>query len=256
MLEYGNLRKNLNPHVSVDCVIFGFDFQELNVLLIEREEGYIENNGSLKPARGALALPGDHIHEDEKLDQAAARVLKELTNLDNIFLEQFHAFGHPNRVKNEADKKWMQTIRAEPDARVITIAYYSLVRLDRYNPQASSFAKHAAWFLVSNIPELAFDHNLIIMRALEAIRRTLMSEPIGFELLPPKFTLSQLRRLYETILGKELEKRNFRRKILKKDFLIPLEEKQTGVPHKAARLFQFDKEKYESHQTEKYDFTF
>ncbi len=107
MMEYGKLRNDLNPHVSVDCVIFGFDGQELNVLLIEREEGYFKENGSSTPAMGALALPGDHIREDEKLDQSADRVLKELTNLDNIYLEQFHAFGHPERVKNEADKKWM-----------------------------------------------------------------------------------------------------------------------------------------------------
>lgn len=253
-LEYGKRRNDLNPHVSVDCVIFGFDFQELNVLLIERDEGYIEENGNQKPARGALALPGDHIREDEKLDQSAARVLKELTNLDNIFLEQFHAFGHPNRIKNESDRKWMQTIRAQPNARVITVAYYSLVRLDMYNPKASSFAKHAAWFPVSTIPELAFDHNLILSRALEAIRRRIMREPIGFELLPPKFTLSQLRRLYETILGRELEKRNFRRKIVKAGFLIPLDEKQKGVPHKAAQLFSFNKEKYENLKTIRYDF--
>jgi 8-oxo-dGTP diphosphatase len=245
--------RDLNPHVSVDCVIFGFDFQELNVLLIEREEGYIEGN-DIHTKRGALALPGDHIREDEKLDESAERVLYELTNLKNIFLEQFHAFGHPNRVKNEIDRKWMETIRAEPNARVITVAYYSLVRLDMYLPSASSFAKHAAWFPISNIPELAFDHNLIVNRALESLRQKLRSEPIGFELLPPRFTLSQLQRLYETILGKELEKRNFRRKILKKDFLIPLDEKQQGVPHKAARLFEFDKQQYESLKTTKYDF--
>ncbi len=237
----------------MDCVIFGFDFQELNVLLIEREEGYIEENkNNIK--RGALTLPGDHIREDEQLDESAARVLHELTNLDNIFLEQFHAFGHPNRVKNETDRKWMESIRAEPNARVITVAYYSLVRLDMYSPSASSFAKHAAWFPISSIPELAFDHNLIVDRALQALRQKLRNEPIGFELLPPKFTLSQLQKLYETILGKELEKRNFRRKILKKDFLIGLDEKQQGVPHKAARLFKFDKEQYEGLKTTKYDF--
>ena len=162
--------RDLNPHVSVDCVIFGFDNVDLNVLLIEREEGYIEENAisNAKPARGALALPGDHIREDEKLDQAAARVLKELTNLDNIFLEQFHAFGHPNRVKNEADRKWMKNIRAEPDARVITVAYYSLVRLDRYNPQASSFAKHAAWFPVSSSVWKTITTNNVLIKGREA----------------------------------------------------------------------------------------
>lgn len=253
-MAINNLKnRDLNPHVSVDCVIFGFDFQELNVLLIEREEGYIEENETYTK-RGALALPGDHIREDEDLDESAARVLHELTNLNNIFLEQFQAFGHPNRVKSDADRKWMESVRAKPDARVITVAYYSLVRLDMYSPSASSFAKHAAWFPISSVPELAFDHNLILNQALLALRQKLRNEPIGFELLPPKFTLSQLQKLYETILGKELEKRNFRRKILKKDFLVSLDEKQQGVPHKAARLFQFDKEQYESLKTTKYDF--
>ncbi len=121
--------------------------------------------------------------------------------------------------------------------------------------KASSFAKQAAWFPVSKVPELAFDHNQIVNKALEALRQKLKNEPIGFELLPPKFTLSQLRKLYETILGQPLEKRNFRRKMLKKDILITLDEKQKGVPHKAAKLFMFDKERYESLKTEKYGFS-
>ncbi len=237
------------PNISADCVIFGFDFEKLNVLLIERDEGFHEN-GSVDQ-KGMLALPGDHIMEDEDLDQAAQRVLKELTGLENIYLEQFSAFGNPNRVKNENDRKWMKFIRAEPDARVITVAYYSLVRLDQYKPSASSFARQAAWYPVNEIPELAFDHNLIVEQALKALRLKLRNEPVGFELLPKKFTLSQLRKIYEVIFDEELEKRNFRRKFLKKGILIPLDEKQTGVPHKAARLFQFDKRSYEDAAADK-----
>ena len=189
---------SINPNVSVDCVIFGFDFERLNVLLIEREEGYHEENDV--PKKGMLALPGDHIQENEDLDQAATRVLKELAGLENIFLEQFQAFGNPNRVKNEYDRKWMQFIRAEPDARVITIAYYSLVGLDQYKLAAASFARKAAWYPVAALPILAFDHNDIVAEALKSLRLKLKNEPVGFELLPEKFTLSQLQKLYEVIL--------------------------------------------------------
>jgi hypothetical protein len=242
---------SITPNVSVDCVIFGFDFSELKVLLIEREEGDFEN---APETPGMLALPGDHITNNEDLDQGAERVLKELTGLENIFLEQFKAFGSPKRVNNESDKKWMNFIRAKPDVRVVTIAYYSLVKLGQYEPQASSFARHAAWVPVSEIPVLAFDHNEIVEEALNSLRLKLKHEPVGFELLPKKFTLSQLQRLYEIIIGTEFEKRNFRRKILKNNLLIPLDEKQTGVPHKAARLYQFDRENYEKAKEERHGF--
>ncbi len=243
---------SITPNVSVDCVIFGFDFTELKVLLIEREEGDYANEPD-KP--GILALPGDHILSDEDLDQAAERVLRELSGLENIYLEQFKAFGHPSRVNNETDRKWMNFIRAEPNARVITVAYYSLIKLKHYETQAASFAKRAIWQPVSEIPILAFDHNEIVESALRSLRLKLKNEPVGFELLPKKFTLSQLQKLYEIIMGTEFEKRNFRRKILKKDILISLDEKQIGVPHKAARLYQFDREGYERAKEESYNFT-
>ena len=158
-------------------------------------------------------------------------------------------------MNNELDKKWMKFIRAEPDVRVVTVGYYSLVKLGQYKPEAASFARHAVWQPISEIPILAFDHNEIVNEALKSLRLKLKNEPVGFELLPKKFTLSQLQRLYEIIMGTEFEKRNFRRKILKKNILIPLEEKQVGVPHKAARLYQFDKEGYERATGENYSFT-
>jgi 8-oxo-dGTP diphosphatase len=225
----------ITPNLSVDCVIFGFDFTELKVLLIEREEGDFANEPD-KP--GMLALPGDHIYANEDLDQAAERVLKELTGLENIYLKQVKTFGNPTRMNNELDKKWMKFIRAEPDVRVVTVGYYSLVKLGQYKPEAASFARHAVWQPISEIPILAFDHNEIVNEALKSLRLKLKNEPVGFELLPKKF-----------------EKRNFRRKILKKNILIPLEEKQVGVPHKAARLYQFDKEGYERATGENYSFT-
>lgn len=243
----------LNPNVSVDCVIFGFEQDQLHVLLIER------NTEISNTTPSNLALPGDLIREDEDLDQAARRVLKELTGLDNIYMDQFKAFGNPNRVNTEDDRQWLESIRSQPDARVITIAYYSLIKLDEYTqPTASSFAKQVEWHPLTEVKKLAFDHNIILNTALDSLRLKLQNEPIGFELLPDKFTLSQLKRLYEVILDtpKPLDKRNFRRKILKNNYLIELNEKQTNVPHKAAKLYQFDKVAYDGIKSDKSNFIF
>lgn len=226
----------LNPNVSVDCVIFGFDGQDLNVLLIDRKDHGVLGEDP--------AIPGDLIRESENLNNAARRVLHELTGLQNIFLEQLGAFGDPNRISKEQDLDWLKSVRAEPSARVITVAYYSLIRSDSYEIAASSFAKRAYWQPIKRLPELAFDHNKIVNNALDNLKFRIKYQPIGFELLPEKFTLRQLQKLYEAILGIELDKRNFRRKILKMQFLIPSEEKQEGVPHKPAQYFMFDKHIY------------
>jgi 8-oxo-dGTP diphosphatase len=247
-----NNKSKLNPHVSVDCVIFGFDFDELKVLLIERENPSSEGGLSIRN----FSLPGNLISDDENLDQSAKRVLYELTGLTNIFLEQFYAFGDPERVKRKHDTEWLKSIREEPSARVITVAYYSLVKLDAYIPTASSFAKKAEWYPITSIPALSFDHNHIVNKAIETLKLKLQSQPLGFELLPEKFTLGQLQKLYEVVLGTELDKRNFRRKILNKKILVPLIEKQKGVPHKQAQLFMFDKEKYEEVKNTYFGFDF
>jgi len=226
-----------NPNVSVDCVIFGFDESGLKLLLIERDYGNIKPPESLSRD---LLLPGDLINDDEDLDQAAKRVLFELTHLSDIYLEQFHAFGDPNRVTKESDKFWLQGIRKEPQARVITVAYFSLIKPDLYLPEASSFAKRAEWVPVLNIPELAFDHNQIVEKALAALRGKILHSSIIFELLPEKFTLGQLQKVFETVLGKNMDKRNFRRKVIGKKMVKALDEKQEDVPHKRAQLFTFD----------------
>jgi 8-oxo-dGTP diphosphatase len=239
-----------NPHISVDCVIFGFQEGDLKVLLIERSYAHSADSAL---AGKDLLLPGDLVFDNEDLDTSAKRILKELTNLENIFLEQFHAFGDPNRVRKSTDKNWLESIRSEPQARVITIAYYSLVKLDDYKPSASSFARNAYWHSLTQMPELGFDHNEIVNDALKALKKKIQTHPIGFELLPKKFTLSQLQKLYETIIGHALDKRNFRRQIIKKGILKPLLEKQKHVPHKRAQLFEFDKEKYELMNKEDYE---
>jgi 8-oxo-dGTP diphosphatase len=242
---------DLNPHVSVDCVIFGFDFEELKVLLIERglPDGQIP--GQQQPA---LMLPGDLVYDNENLDQSALRVLKALTSLENIYLEQFSAFGEPSRVTKEQDLAWLRSMRSNPDARVITIGYYSLVPLDKFKPAPSFFARSADWCPVSQVPVLAFDHNDILSAALARLKYKARVEPIGFELLPQKFTLGHLQKLYEAILGVTLDKRNFRRKIMSRGILVELEEKQLGVPHKPAKLYQFDSDQYERLKGNSFDF--
>jgi 8-oxo-dGTP diphosphatase len=209
------------PALTVDCVVFGYDDeQELKVMLIQRD---------IPPFQGKWALPGGFIHLDESLEASAIRELKEETGIENVFLEQLYTFGEVER---------------DPRERVVTVAYYALINLSRQIIKATTDARDAAWFSLNKIPELAFDHQKILQVALNRLKAKVRYEPIGFELLPKKFTLSQLQKLYENILGQPLDKRNFRRKILKMGLLIPLEEMQTGVSHRAARLYQFDEQKY------------
>lgn len=222
----------INPNVSVDCVVFGFDTQSLKVLLIEQKP--VEG----KP--GHKALPGDLVLNDESLDDAASRVLKELTGIEGIFLRQFHTFGDPNRVKKVEDLDWLQSYRDQPDARVITVGYYALVKMDEFATEASSFAERVFWQDLHDIPGLAFDHNSIFNSAHSRLREEFENRRVGFELLPEKFTLSQLQSLYEAIEDRELDKRNFRKKVLKEKLVTPLEEKQTGVVHKPARLYSLN----------------
>lgn len=236
----------LNPNVSVDCVIFGFDLEKLNVLVIDRGENQLAENVR-------LALPGNLIYNNENLEQAAYRVLEELTSLKDIYLEQIGAFGDLNRICKEADRAWLQSIRAEPEARVITVAYFSLVKMEDYMPHAASFAKNAAWIPANEITDLAFDHYDILQAARNKLKEKIKIQPIGFNLLPEKFTLSQLHKLYESILDKDLDKRNFRRKVQKLDILTNLNEKQEGVPHKPSELYKFNEEKYQEITQNGYD---
>ncbi len=206
------------PALTVDCVVFGFDGGDLQVLLIRR---------ALEPFQNRWALPGGFVHLDETLDEAARRELEEETGLREVFLEQLHTFGAVDR---------------DPRERVVSVAYYALVK-----PSAATAATDAAeadWFPVASVPPLAFDHADILAAALERLRNKLRREPVGFELLPPKFTLSQLQRLYEAVLGTTLDKRNFRKKVLGYDLLVPLKEKHREGAHRPAQLFRFDPVKY------------
>lgn len=209
------------PNLSVDCVVFGLDEQDLlKVLLIQRK---------LPPFEGKWALPGGFVHVDESLEFAALRELREETGIEKVYLEQLYTFGEVGR---------------DPRDRVVSVAYYALVNLSEHRIQATTDASDAAWFAVTNLPHLAFDHDKILATALTRLKGKVRYEPIGFELLPKKFTLSQLQKLYETVLGQKLDKRNFRKKIIKMHFLVELNETQKHVSHRAARFYQFDEQKY------------
>ena len=236
MTEQVKSAQPVSVDISVDCVIFGFDDEKLKLLLIEQAQ---PEGATL--SRTQMALPGDLVKDEESLHNAAERVLEELTNLRGIYLKQFHTFGNPERVRGLKDQEWLRSFRAHPERRVVTVGYYSLVKMEDYNPQASSFASKAVWVDVYRVPELAFDHNEITLSALKMLRHELIADNIGFELLPEKFTLSQLQKLYEIILDKKLDKRNFRKNVLKNESVKALNEKQTGVLHKPAQLFTFDR---------------
>ncbi len=227
----------LNPNISIDCVVFGFDLEKLMVLTIER-------GADAEAKKLRLALPGDLILDNQDLDANAYRILQELTGLKNIFMEQIGAFGDPKRTENEGDKEWLKFIREKPKARVVTIAYYSLVNINDCTLQPSSFAKSAQWLPVKEIEELAFDHSLILKAGIDKLKLDLGTKPIGYHLLPEKFTLSQLNNLYQAILDRPIDKRNFRRKMNKLDFLIDLKEKQKDVAHKPSSLVKFNLPKY------------
>ncbi len=220
--------------ISVDCVVFGFDEEQLKVLLIEQMPP--EDTASIEKR---YALPGDLLLVDEGLDEAVSRVLMQLTSLENLYMEQFQTFGNPDRVSGLKDQEWLRAFRQNPEARVVTVGYYSLVKMEDYNPKADSFASETVWMNLSDVPQLAFDHNQILETALESLREKIKYHPIGFELLPAKFTLSQLQQLNETVLGDQLDKRNFRRKVQKMDSVVALDEKQKGVVHKPARLYAY-----------------
>ena len=228
-------------HLSVDCVLFGYDDDGLKVLLInQKEDGYHNISG-----RPMSQLPGDLILMEEGLDEAAERVLYELTQIKGVYLKQFQAYGDPNRVKDNKDRAWLRSVRTQPDQRVITVGYFGLVSLHDYNPQPASFAGGVNWADIHEVGPLAFDHNTILSGAIEALQTQLESHHISFELLPKKFTLSQLQALYETVLDKKFDKRNFRKNVKKMSHVVPLDEKQQGVTHKPAQLFSFNPDQIE-----------
>ncbi|MEZ6119657.1 MAG: NUDIX domain-containing protein [Pirellulaceae bacterium] len=208
------------PAVSVDCVTFGLDDDGLKVLLIERK---------LEPFAGCWALPGGFVEMQESLETAAKRELEEETGLKAEYLEQLFTFGDVHR---------------DPRDRVITVAYFALVKLTDHAVEAASDARQAIWFPVDETPNLAFDHDQILQVGFERLRNKIRYQPIGFDLLPKKFTLRQLQQLYEHLLRRPLDKRNFRKRILEMGILQELDEVEQGVAHRAARLYRFHERQY------------
>jgi 8-oxo-dGTP diphosphatase len=209
--------------LAVDCVVFGYEPEQsdLKALLIQRK---------LEPFRNAWALPGGFVRLDETLDEAARRELQEEAGVSDVYLEQLYSFSALGR---------------DPRERVITVAYYALAKLSAHTIAAATDAIGVGWFSLEDLPKLAFDHAVILAQAHERLRAKVRYAPIGFELLPPRFSLTQLQRLYEIVLGQELDKRNFRKKLLSMDLIIETDEMEQGVRHRAARLYRFDRKRYD-----------
>ena len=208
-----------HPAVTTDCVIFGFDGSELQVLLIER---------GIEPFKGKWAFPGGFLNMDETAGEGALRELKEETGLENAYIEQFNTYSDPGR---------------DPRERVITIAHYALVRIQEV--KGGDDAAKAQWFPIDEVPQLAFDHDKILRDAMRKLRERIHFEPIGFELLPEKFTMRDLQILYESILGVKFDRRNFAKKMMHYELLNQLDETVRPTAKRDALLYSFNKENYE-----------
>lgn len=217
-------------NVSTDCVIFGFDNSELKVLLVKL---------AVEPGKGKWALPGSNILYNEDLDDAAKRVLCEFTGLNNVYMEQLQSFGATSRF---------------PLFRVITIAFFALLKIDDYSLEPGPKVSETQWHSINKLPKLPFDHKEIIEVAMKRLKQRVRIRPIGFELLPKKFTLTQIQLLYEAILNIKLDTRNFRKKLLKLNILNDLNERQSGVAHRAAKLYKFDKRNYNTLKDQGFNF--
>jgi len=217
--EYQYYSEQSTFHVAVDCIIFGFDQGELKLLIHKRR---------FEPAMGQWSLFGGFVQKDEGLDEAANRVLFELTGLDNIYMEEVQSYGELGR---------------DPAARVISVAYYALIPAKEYS-EATSNNHGATWVSLNQLPELIMDHNQMVKKGLRRLKRRASTQPLGFELLPREFTMPQLQALYEAIYQSSLDKRNFRKKILSMDVLIKLDEKDMTSSRKGAYLYRFDQKKY------------
>lgn len=222
-------------HLSVDCVIFGFHEDQLKVLLLKWK-------GS-----GQWCLPGGFVMKEEHIDDSANRILKERTSMESIYLKQFRVFGDPQRERkkeefinlpNASKNSWIMQ-------RFITIGYYALVEFSKVTPEPDVLSEECKWWDIHKVPKLVYDHNHILAAALDTLRMSLNDYPVGYNLLSERFTMPELQTLYETILGKPIDRRNFQKKMLALGLLERLKERKTGGAHKAPYLYRFDKKKYE-----------
>lgn len=214
--------------LAVDCIIFGFDKKNLKILLIKRD---------FEPEKGKWSLMGGFLRPDETLDESANRVLHHLTGLSNVYLEQLRAYSALDR---------------DPVGRTVSVSYYALINITEHTEINSNFS--AEWFDINEFPNLIFDHNIMVANALTRLRYRASTKPVGFELLPEKFTMKQLQSLYEAILGEKLDKRNFINKINGLDILVKTEEKDMKSSRKGSFLYMFDQEKYNSKVSDGFTF--
>lgn len=224
-------------HISVDCVIFGFHENELKVLLLHAKYA------------GLWALPGGFVLKEEHMDAAAERILKERTGLKNIYLQQFHVFSRPDRSTKSINENFLKTVNISLQEswmfeRFITVGYTALVDFSKVKPVADIFSSDCDWFNINSLPELLLDHREILDKALQNLRADLNYHPVGYNLLPEKFTMPELQKLYETILNRSLDRRNFQRKIMATQIVKKLDETKKGVAHKAPNYYKFDLKNY------------
>lgn len=225
------------PHISVDCVIFGFHENELKVLLLKANYA------------GKWALPGGFVLKEEHLDDSAKRILKERTGLDKIYLQQFHVFSAPERSTKKINRQFLANTGVAMDEswmfeRFISVGYSALVDFTKVQPVADIFSDACKWFSINEIPSMILDHRHIFETALENLRKQLSFSPVGYNLLGKKFTMPELHSLYETILDTKLDRRNFQRKIIASRILTRLEETKKGVAHKAPFYYKFNVVEY------------
>lgn len=235
---FANGHETYLRNISVDCIIFGFHGRELKVLLLEANYS------------SSWALPGGFIARNENIDAAAARILKQRTNLSDIYLRQFSVFGDANRATQHHNRSILSKHGVEAGTswlfdRFVTVGYYALVDFSRVEPQVDEFSSDCRWFNVYDLPELMLDHRTLVEQALAYLRLQLNYHPIGHKLLPDRFTMPELQYLYESILGRKLDRRNFQRKILSVGILKRLEDKKKGVAHKSPYYYKFDLKKYQ-----------
>ncbi len=231
-----NAKENYLPHISIDCVVFGFHEGVLKVLVLKAKD------------EGEWYLPGGFMLKNEPIEMAANRILKERTGIDKIFLQQFHVFGDPQRSKQHFDmyKDMLPEKENWFTNRFLTIGYYALVDFQETTPTADQFSASCQWRDLNDLPELKLDHALILKTALDTLRLQLNYQPVGYNLMPKEFTMPELQKLYETILDKKLDRRNFQRRMLGFGILNKSDQPRKGGAHKAPYLYSFDLENYKA----------
>lgn len=224
-------------NISVNCVVFGWSTDGIKVLLSKRVLCLHDEN---YPDIDDWMIPGEHVFKSERLDQSAERIFTKFTGVDTAYYKQFRTFGNPKRIKNYKDLLWMKCRDSNP--RTASVAYYFLLPIERVD----NVSEKNAWFPLSALPTLAFDHNEIIKRANDDLMKKILLEPLVFDLLPTKFTINELQCAYAAVLNIEIDNRNFRKKALAKQYIVQLDEKRKGESKKPSSLYMFSRDVYNS----------